>query len=78
MAEYTVGYSDSPLIKKTINTKENMPTASGLLPAPMEAAATSTATVLLSPNECATKAKNLLKEYFIGGDTDDAVWTVHE
>lgn len=33
---------------------------------------------LLSPEECAKKTKNLFKEYFVGGDTDDAVLTMHE
>jgi hypothetical protein len=32
----------------------------------------------LSPDECAKKTKNLFKEYFTGGDTDDAVLTMHE
>merc|ERR1712137_436630 len=32
----------------------------------------------VSPDECAKKIKNLLKEYFVGGDTDDCVVSVHE
>jgi len=32
----------------------------------------------LSPDECAKKTKNMFKEYFVGGDTDDAVLTVDE
>ena len=32
----------------------------------------------LSPEECSDKAKNILKEYFVGGDTADAVLSVHE
>ncbi|KAL3941737.1 MAG: hypothetical protein SGBAC_003949 [Bacillariaceae sp.] len=33
---------------------------------------------VLSPDECGDKAKNMLKEYFVGGDTADAVLTVSE
>lgn len=32
----------------------------------------------LSPEECSEKAKNILKEYFVGGDTADAVLSIHE
>ena len=32
----------------------------------------------LAPEECAKKMKSLLKEYFVGGDTADAVLTVEE
>jgi translation initiation factor 4G len=32
----------------------------------------------LSPDECGDKAKNVLKEFFVGGDTDDAVLSIHE
>lgn len=32
----------------------------------------------LSPKECGEKAKNYLKEYFVGGDADDAVLSIHE
>lgn len=31
-----------------------------------------------SPDECGDKAKNILKEYFVGGDTDDAILSFHE
>jgi len=31
-----------------------------------------------SPDECGTKAQNILKEYFVGGDTDDAVLSFKE
>lgn len=34
--------------------------------------------VPLSPDECGEKAKNMLKEFFVGGDADDAVLTVDE
>jgi len=46
-----------------------------------EVAAASTAKAKkapLSPDECGDKAKNMLKEYFVGGDTDDAILTVNE
>merc|ERR1712194_184512 len=32
----------------------------------------------LKPDECGNKAKNILKEYFVGGDMDDAVLSIHE
>jgi len=32
----------------------------------------------LEPSECGKKAKNVLQEYFVGGDTDDAVLSIHE
>lgn len=31
-----------------------------------------------SPSECGDKAKNYIKEYFVGGDADDAVLSFHE
>lgn len=33
---------------------------------------------ILSPDKCSDKMKSTLKEYFVGGDTDDAILTVHE
>ncbi|KAL7517265.1 hypothetical protein ACHAWX_002199 [Stephanocyclus meneghinianus] len=35
-------------------------------------------TTYLTPEECGEKAKNILKEYFVGGDIDDAVLSIHE
>lgn len=32
----------------------------------------------LSPEICGEKAKSILKEYFVGGDTDDAALSIHE
>lgn len=32
----------------------------------------------LSPDKCSDKTKSMLKEYFVGGDSDDAVLTLHE
>jgi translation initiation factor 4G len=32
----------------------------------------------LSPKDCGDKAKNYLKEYFVSGDADDAVLSIHE
>lgn len=32
----------------------------------------------LKPDECGNKAKNILKEYFVGGDMNDAVLSIHE
>eukprot|EP00578_Thalassiosira_sp_NH16_P020243 CAMPEP_0181087994 /NCGR_PEP_ID=MMETSP1071-20121207/6556_1 /TAXON_ID=35127 /ORGANISM="Thalassiosira sp., Strain NH16" /LENGTH=964 /DNA_ID=CAMNT_0023169893 /DNA_START=444 /DNA_END=3338 /DNA_ORIENTATION=+ len=31
-----------------------------------------------SANECGDKAKNVLKEYIVGGDADDAILSIHE
>lgn len=31
-----------------------------------------------TPDECGDKAKNILKEFFVGGDTEDAVLSIHE
>jgi hypothetical protein len=38
----------------------------------------STDAAVLSPDECGNKMKNILKEYFVGGDTADAVLSVQE
>lgn len=51
--------------------------------APAPAAASSIAPApavktYLSPDECGKKVVNILKEYFVGGDTDDAVLSIHE
>lgn len=35
-------------------------------------------TPVLSPDECGEKAKNMFKEYFVGGDTGDAILTLSE
>jgi len=32
----------------------------------------------LAPKECGDKAKNYFKEFFVGGDADDAVLSIHE
>jgi translation initiation factor 4G len=34
--------------------------------------------VFLEPEECGKKAKNIVKEFFVGGDIDDAVLSIHE
>ncbi|KAL3801494.1 hypothetical protein HJC23_000932 [Cyclotella cryptica] len=39
---------------------------------------TKPSTTYLSPDKCGEKAKNILKEYFVGGDIDDAVLSIHE
>ena len=36
------------------------------------------ATDLPSLEDCAKKTKNILKEYFVGGDVDEAVLSIHE
>ena len=37
-----------------------------------------TATAYLSADKCGDKSKSILKEYFVGGDIDDAVLSIHE
>jgi len=71
MSQYT-----SPFLKKNLQKKSDVPTAPPM-PVPMEDDAPM-APPTLSPEECGKKIKNVLKEYFVGGDTDDAVLTVHE
>jgi len=36
------------------------------------------AVVYETPEDCGTKAKNILREFFIGGDTDDALLSIRE
>jgi len=45
---------------------------------PQPQACTSKPLKIYTPNECQEKTKNILKEYFVGGDTDDAVLSIHE
>jgi len=33
---------------------------------------------MLSPKQCSAKTKNILKEYFVGGDTADAILSIQE
>jgi len=49
-----------------------------VLPDVDEKKASSVAKVYKSPEECGKKTKNYLKEYFVGGDTDDVVLSLHE
>ncbi|KAL3916581.1 MAG: hypothetical protein SGILL_005111 [Bacillariaceae sp.] len=69
--DYTA--TPSPSLSKTIFSK------AGDAPAmPSIASKPKSVTVTLSPDECGNKMKNILKEYFIGGDTADAALSVHE
>ena len=43
-----------------------------------EAAASPKTADFKTPDECGDKAKNILKEYFVGGDTDDAILSFDE
>ena len=63
-------YSPSPSKTKEISTKAST--------APSLPSIVSPPPKMLSPDECGKKTKNLLMEYFIGGDTADAVLTVDE
>lgn len=51
------------------NTKDHRPKLEDLIEAKP---------LYFSPEVCAEKAKNILKEYLVGGDTDDAVLSIHE
>jgi translation initiation factor 4G len=45
---------------------------------PLPPTCTSKPLKVYTPDECQEKTKNILKEYFVGGDTDDAVLSFHE
>lgn len=64
--------SDSPAFTNDVTSKAS--TASSLpsivSPPHLES--------LLSPDKCSDKMQNILKEYFVGGDTADAVLSIHE
>ena len=69
------GVEPSPFTAKRI--KENFGKLPGLPSLPTAAEAPS-APKVFSPNECSDKAKNIFKEYFVGGDTNDAVLSIQE
>lgn len=62
---FTIGTPSSTPIKQKTITANNMTTAPSL-PA------------MLSIEQCQSKMKSILKEYFVGGDTADAALSVHE
>eukprot|EP00529_Nitzschia_sp_RCC80_P014243 CAMPEP_0113478958 /NCGR_PEP_ID=MMETSP0014_2-20120614/21043_1 /TAXON_ID=2857 /ORGANISM="Nitzschia sp." /LENGTH=729 /DNA_ID=CAMNT_0000372203 /DNA_START=34 /DNA_END=2220 /DNA_ORIENTATION=- /assembly_acc=CAM_ASM_000159 len=61
----------SPVKQKSISTASNLPTVPSSMPTMHEVK-------YKSPEECADKAKSILKEYFVGGDTADAVLSFDE
>lgn len=80
--------NQSPFSRKNITTSGNdgddksssaLPPVPAMMPVHDENTTTSTTTKTVpSLEQCATKTKTLLKEYFVGGDTDDAVLSVDE
>lgn len=70
---FTIGTPSSTPIKQKSVSNNNMTTAPSLPAAfPLEGGN------LLSIEQCQSKMKSILKEYFVGGDTADAVLSVHE
>jgi hypothetical protein len=70
---FTIGTPSSTPIKQKNMSNNNMTTAPSLPAAfPLERGN------LLSIEQCRSKMKGILKEYFVGGDTADAVLSVHE
>lgn len=65
---FTIGTPSSTPIKQKSISNDNMTTAPSL-PAPLP---------VLSIDQCQSKMKSILKEYFVGGDTADAVLSVNE
>ena len=61
----------SPVKQKSVSTASNLPAVPSSMPTTHEAE-------YKSPAECAGKAKSILKEYFVGGDTADAVLSFDE
>jgi len=71
---YTIGTpSSTPIKQKNISTNNNM----SLAPAFPPTAAVEQEKVM-SIEQCESKMKSILKEYFVGRDTADAVLSVHE
>jgi MIF4G domain len=56
------------------------PTSNDNSPSILDVATSGSSTVpeYLEPSECGAKMKNILKEYFVGGDTADAVFSIEE
>jgi len=72
-SSFTIGTpSSTPIKQKNVSTN-NMATAPSL-----PAAYPSAVKNVVSVDDCQSKMKSILKEYFVGGDTADAVLSVHE
>lgn len=64
--------TDSPAFSKNVTSKASTaPSLPSIVSPPHQES-------LLSPDKCSDKMQNILKEYFVGGDTADAVLSVHE
>lgn len=70
---FTIGTPSSTPIKQKNTSTNNMATAPSL-PSTFPDEGIN----LLSIEQCQSKMKSILKEYFVGGDTVDAVLSVHE
>jgi hypothetical protein len=68
--------ASAPPTKAALKRSQSQPAPSNSTPP--SSSASKKGTPALSPDECFVKAKNMLKEYFVGGDTADAVLTVNE
>ena len=64
--------------RKPSQKTSNVPEKSASLPNVDEKKASEPTVNYLTPKECGDKTKNYLKEYFVGGDLDDAVLSIHE
>ena len=71
---FTIGTPSSTPIQQKIVSVKNMTTAPSL-PATFPSSENRN---ILSAEQCESKMKSILKEYFVGGDTADAVLSVHE
>jgi hypothetical protein len=65
-----------PKTKAAMKRSQSQPAS--MSNSPPSSSATKKGAPALSPDKCSDKAKNMLKEYFVGGDTADAILTVSE
>lgn len=72
-AGYSIGTPSSTPIKQKIISSTNMSNVPSL-PATVSPERPS----VLSADQCRSKIESIMKEYFVGGDTADAVLSVHE
>ncbi len=72
-SSFTIGTPSSTPIKQKKVSTNNMTTAPSLPPAFPPVVKN-----VMSIDQCQSKMKSILKEYFVGGDTADAVLSVHE
>ena len=80
MKKVPSGSSFAPLVE-TPGPGQQQNTSSGRKekgPATEAAPSSPEATAFKTPDECGDKSKNILKEYFVGGDADDAILSFDE